>query len=171
MLDTHSGGLGLIVPLDGNRLPNTSKYNANVSLSQTIDIGRGALSSFDWTINLTYRSDYYLTAFNSRGFGLDANGRVIEIPLRDMPFNNGSNPAAGGGPANGLAMRDDVDGFVTVNVSAGLNFGSDNQFRIDGFVSNLTDEVYSGKGFVNNATNIRYLNTPRMYGVRFSSQF
>ena len=69
------------------------------------------------------------------------------------------------------AMRDDVDGFLTVNVSAGLNFGSDNQFRIDGFVSNLTDEVYSGKGFINNATNIRYLNTPRMYGIRFSSQF
>lgn len=171
VLDTRSGGLGLIVPLDGNRLPNTSKYNANVSLSQTIDIGRGALNSFDWTINLTYRSDYYLTAFNSRGFGLDANGKVIEIALKDMPFNNGSNPAAGGGPANGLAMRDDVDGFLTVNVSAGLNFGSDNQFRIDGFVSNLTDEVYSGKGFVNNSTNIRYLNTPRMYGIRFASQF
>lgn len=171
VLDTRSGGAGLIVPLDGNRLPNTSKYNANISLSQTLDVEWGGISSFDWTINATYRSKYYLTAFNNRGFGRDANGNIVEIPLSQMPFNNGSNPAGGGGPAGGLAMRDDVDGFITVNVSAGVNFGDEGQFRIDGFVSNLTDEVYSGKGFINNATNIRYLNTPRMYGIRFSSQF
>ncbi|MFC3550499.1 TonB-dependent receptor [Lysobacter cavernae] len=168
VLDTRSS---LIVPLDGNRLPNTSKYNANVNLSQTIGVNWGAVSSFDWTINLAYRSDYYLTAYNSRGWGEDANGNVIEIPLAQMAFNNGSNPAGAGPAATGLAMNDKVDGYTTLNLSAGLNFGEDERFRMDAFVSNLTDEVYSGKGFVNNSVNIRYLNTPRMYGLRFAAKF
>lgn len=168
VLDTRSS---LIVPLDGNRLPNTSKYNLNLNLSQNMGVDWGPVSSFDWTLSLAYRSDYYLTAYNSRGFGLDANGNVIEIPLSQMSFNNGSNPAGAGPAANGLAMNDKVDGYTTLNLSAGLNFGQDERFRVDAFVSNLTDEAYSGKGFINNSVNIRYLNTPRMFGLRFASKF
>ncbi len=177
VLDTRARGVdaGLIVPLDGNRLPNTSKYNVNLNLSQTVDVSWGSVSSFDWTVNLAYRSEYFLTAYNSRGFKgvYDGGNRVgvVEVPLEQMEFNNGSNPAQIGPAAIGLAMRDTVDGFTTLNVSAGLNFGEEERFRIDGFVSNLTDEVYSGKGFINESVNIRYLNTPRMYGVRFSAKF
>ena len=68
-------------------------------------------------------------------------------------------------------MNDKVDGYTTLNLSAGLNFGQDERFRVDAFVSNLTDEAYSGKGFINNSVNIRYLNTPRMFGLRFASKF
>ncbi|WP_226470123.1 TonB-dependent receptor [Luteimonas panaciterrae] len=180
ILDTRTPGCGcdddgLFVPIDGNRLPFTSKYNVNLNLSQTVDVSWGGIGSFDWTINLSYRSKYYLTAFNGKGFAgvYDTAGNrvgVREIPLEQMKFNN-NNDAFGPTPLNGLAMRDDVDGFTTVNVSAGLNFGQDESMRVDGFISNLTDEVYSGKGFINNSVNIRYLNTPRMYGIRFSAKF
>ena len=137
---------------------------------RTVDVDWGGVQSFDWTINVAYRSKYYLTAYNSEGWGDDGNGNPVRIPLRDMAFNN-NNDAFGPTQLNGLAMRDDVDGFTTVNVSAGLNFGQDESMRVDGFISNLTDEVYSGKGFINNSVNIRYLNTPRMYGIRFSAKF
>ncbi|WP_242112378.1 TonB-dependent receptor [Luteimonas aquatica] len=167
ILDTRSF---LFVPIDGNRLPFTSKYNVNLSLSQVVDVEWGGIRSFDWTVNLAYRSKYYLTAYNSQGWAAGPNGPV-RVPLEQMAFSN--NRDAFGGPEflSGNAMRDDVDGFTTVNVSAGLNFGQEESMRVDAFVSNLTDEVYSGKGFINNSVNIRYLNTPRMYGVRFSAKF
>lgn len=37
--------------------------------------------------------------------------------------------------------------------------------------TNSAEEAYSGKGFVNDSVNIRYLNSPRTYGMRFKAFF
>ncbi|UXI68119.1 TonB-dependent receptor [Tahibacter amnicola] len=171
ILDTRAGGQNLIVPIGGNRLPNTSTHNVNLVLSQIIDVEWGAVHSIDWTMNMLYRSDYYLTAFNNRGFGRDANGQVIEIPLAQMPVNNGSNPAQIGPAANGLALSDRVDAFAVFNLSAGMTMGDDDQFRLSAYIANVTDKAYSGKGFINDSVNLRYLNTPRTYGLQFAAKF
>lgn len=171
ILDTRSGSQNLIVNIDGNRLPNTSEHNLNMTLSQVIPVTWGAVKSVDWSVNMMYRSDYYLSAFNSKGYGTDANGNVIEIPLANMPVNNGSNPAQAGGPANGMFLRDDVGSFAVFNATVGMNFGDFEQFRIDVYGSNLTNEAFSGKGFINDSVNIRYLNTPRTFGLRFTATF
>lgn len=169
ILDTR--GNNLVVPIGGNRLPNTSKHNFNLVLSQTVDLDWGAVRAFDWTVNMLYRSDFYLTAFNNRGFGRDAAGNVIEIPLAQMTVNNGSNPAQAGPPANGLALQDKVDAFSIFNLSAGFTLGANEQFRLSGYISNVTDKAYSGKGFINDSVNLRYLNNPRTYGLQFAAKF
>jgi iron complex outermembrane receptor protein len=73
---------------------------------------------------------------------------------------------AGFPPANGNFMLDVVPSTMVWNFNVGLNMGRDEQFRIEGWWSNFTDETYSGKAFINNSVNIRFLNPPSMYGVR-----
>ena len=91
--------------------------------------------------------------------------------LAQMAVNNGSNPAQVGPAANGLALQDTVDGFTIFNVSAGFTMGSEDQYRLSAYISNLTDKAFSGKGFINDSVNLRYLNTPRTYGVQFAAKF
>lgn len=177
ILDPRSND-NLVVNIDGNRLPNTSTWNANFRLSQTIEINRGWLNSFDWTINVLYRSKYYLTPFNNKGYIRNAQGQIVEVPIAQMPApnNNGAlafepYPDGQGVPANGLFLRDRVPGFFMVNANFGVNFGEDDRFRVDAYAENLTNTAFSTFGFVNSSVNIRYLNAPRMYGVRFRATY
>lgn len=162
----------LIVDVDGNALPNVSEWNLNLRLSQVIDLDWESLQSFDWTISALLRSEYFLTPFNNNGYAVDANGNSFEIPLTDLPAPNNNDALSDvGGAANARFFTDEVDGFYIINVNAGLNFGDDEQFRLDAYVENLTEEAFSGKGFVNSSVNIRYLNSPRIFGVRFKALF
>ncbi len=166
----------LVVNVDGNALPNVSDVTLNLRLSQTIDIESESISSVDWTVNANYRSEYFLTAFNNKGYELDANGNTVVIPLADLPApnNNGAlatEPGAGQGPANANFFSDTVDDVVIVNLNAGINFGDDEQFRLDAYVENVFEEAYSTKAFVNSSVNIRYLNSPRIFGLRFKADF
>lgn len=167
--DPRSGTRG--VNIAGNRLPNTSEWNVNLRLSQEIPLSWNDFNSFDWTVNLLYRSDYFLSPFNNKGYQV-VNGVSQEIPLSQMPAPNNNGRLSGiGGAANPNFYRDDVSGFVIINLNAGVNFGEDDRFRLDGYVENATNEAFSGKGFINNSVNIRYLNSPRMYGVRLRAKF
>ncbi|MEJ2533206.1 MAG: TonB-dependent receptor [Halioglobus sp.] len=161
-----------VINVKGNELPNVSEWNINLRLSQYIDINWRDLRSFDWTISTLYRSDYYLTPYNNKGYVLDENGRTRTIPLIDMPPPGNNDALSGvGGPANSRFYYDKVDGFWIINVNAGFNFGDDERYRVDAYVENLTEEAFSTKGFINNSVNIRYLNSPRIYGVRFRARF
>ncbi|MBL4826610.1 MAG: TonB-dependent receptor [Spongiibacteraceae bacterium] len=160
-----------IISVDGNSLPNVSDTTMNLRVSQTIDSPWEIVDSLDWTLNAIYRSEYFLTAYNNKGYELDANGNTVEIPLSDMPVpNNNGNLSGAGGDANAKFYSDNVDGYWLVNLNAGLNFG-DGDYRLDFYVENLTEEAASTKAFVNNSVNIRYLNSPRMYGMRFKAYF
>ncbi len=160
-----------IISVDGNDLPNVSDTTFNLRLSQTIDSPWKEVDTFDWTINAIYRSDYYLTAYNNKGYELDGNGNTVTIPLADMPApNNNGNLSGVGGAANPNFYSDEVDGYWLVNVNAGMNFGG-GTYRLDFYVENATEEAASTKGFINNSVNIRYLNSPRIYGMRFRAYF
>jgi iron complex outermembrane receptor protein len=152
----------VVVDLGGNQLPNTSKWNVLLSLSQVLPLDFGSL---DWTVSTTYRSKFYLSPYNSKGYDSDGN----EIPLEDMAGvvnNHWLIMGAGFPPANGNFMLDVVPSTMVWNFNVGLNMGREEQFRIEGWWSNFTDETYSGKAFINNSVNIRFLNPPSMYGVR-----
>ncbi|GAB3113035.1 TonB-dependent receptor [Aestuariicella hydrocarbonica] len=157
-----------LVNVEGNQLPNTSKYNLTLTLAQALDVDWGIISGVDWSVSMTYRSKFYLTPFNDTGY--DANGN--EIPLRDMAANtNWLITGAGYEEANGEFLSDDVPATTIWNLNAGMNFGDEGKYRLEGWVSNLTEETYSGKGFINSDVNIRFLNPPRMGGVRFIAHF
>ena len=133
-----------------------------LSLSQNIGLSFGSL---DWTVGMTYRSKFYLSPFNSIGY--DADGNVI--PLEDMAINNHwLITGAGFPPANGNFMLDSVPSTVVWNFNIGLNMGRDEQWRVEGWWSNFSNETYSGKAFINDSVNIRFLNPPRMWGIRAS---
>jgi len=148
------------VDLAGNMLPNTSKWNVMLALSQNLDFDHG---SMDWTVSATYRSEFYLSPFNSRGYDTDNN----PAPLSELLVNNHwLITGAGFEPANGNFMSDYVGETLVWNLNVGFNVGADERFRVEGWWSNFTDETYSGKAFINDSVNIRFLNPPRMWGVR-----
>ncbi len=146
-----------VVSVDGNELQNVSRWNINARLSQTIPIEYEFLNSFDWTVNLLYRSEYFLSVFNNNASG-------------EAPNVNGALGDVGGIPGPGF-FSDVVDDVIILNANVGLNFGEDDRFRLDGYVENATREAFSTKGFINSSVNIRYLNAPRIYGVRLRAEF
>jgi len=167
VVDTRQPG-GVIVDLGGNELPNTSRHNLNLVLSQTIDVAFGLLQSVDWTLSMNHRSRFYLTPYNDTGY--DTNGN--EIPMAQMAVNNHwLITGAGFEGANGNFMSDDVGDVTLWNFNAGMNLGEREQYRLEGWISNITEETYSTKAFINDSVNIRFLNPPRTYGVRFKASF
>ena len=161
VVDTRQPG-AVEVDLGGGPLPNTSKWNAMLSLSQNVGLNFGSL---DWTISTTYRSKFYLSPYNNKGYDTEGN----PIPLVDMGgIINTSWLITGAGfpAANGNFLSDVVPSTMVWNFNVGLNMGRDEQFRVEGWWSNFTDETYSGKAFINNSVNIRFLNPPSMWGLR-----
>ncbi len=68
------------ISIDGNELQNVSKWNVNLRLSQDIPFSAGAIESVDWTVNVLYRSRFFLTPFNSKGYRRNEDGTTTEIP-------------------------------------------------------------------------------------------
>lgn len=156
------------VDLAGNRLENTSKWNLFLSLSQTFLLDSSWVNSLDWQLSMLYRSRFFLTPFNNKGYDETNN----PIPLREMLVNNNSLITdAGFSPANGNFMSDEVPGVTIWNASLGFNLGEEDALRVEFWGSNLTDETYSTKGFINPSVNIRFLNVPRMVGARLRVRF
>ena len=121
---------------------------------------------------MLYRSEYFLNPQNEIAFVVDgATGELVPTPLENLTPNNFGPIVDTNGPDNGLAFSSRVDDFVVLNIVAGINFGEDNRFRLDGYVENFTNEAFSGRGFINNTVNIRFLNEPRQYGARLRARF
>lgn len=144
----------------GNRLENTSKWNINMRLSQNYQLDGDIVKSFDWTISTLFRSSFFLTQFNNE----------FPDPDRFVPNNNGALSGIGG-PAGIGFFQDTVDSFWLVNFNAGINMGDDEQHRLDFYMENVFEQAFTPKGFINGSVNIRYLNSPRIYGVRFRTRF
>ncbi|MEL7447938.1 MAG: TonB-dependent receptor [Pseudomonadota bacterium] len=174
----------IIVNVDGNALPNVSEWNLNLRVSQFIPISKGYISSVDWTVNMLYRSEFFLSPFNNKLYYAGDDGSQIEVPIPELagipidqldpaiplPNNNGD-LASVGGESGPLFFSDVVDSFAIFNFTAGMNFGDDEEFRMDLFVENVFEQAISTKAFVNSSVNIRYLNAPRIYGLRFRARF
>lgn len=149
------------VDLGGGPLQNTSTWNVILSLREELFVDWGLLKSIDATLNYTFRSEFFLTPFGGRGFDFNGN----EIPLEDVTRPSSFSDQ------NGNFLSDRVPATHVLNLNLGFNLGEETPVRIEGFVSNLTNETFPGKGFVNAFVNIRYLNVPRTFGTRITGTF
>ncbi len=128
--------------IEGNRLIRTPEVQINGSISKAITTDYG---QFDGIVSFGYRSSQRQTIFN----GID--------------FNNPDNPEA--------RLDDLVDGYITIDAGVGFTYGSEDKYRIEGYVSNLTNAQESQAIIITQFDNTRFFNTPRLYGVRARAKF
>ncbi|MEM0929163.1 MAG: TonB-dependent receptor [Pseudomonadota bacterium] len=159
-------------PLEGNQLQNTSKWNLNFRAFQEVEVNHDHINSFDWTLNLSYRTEFFLNPQNEEAFVVNGTtGEIEAVPLADLQPNNFGPIVDANGPDDGNAFASRVDDVFVLNAVVGVNFGEDDRFRLDGYVENATNQAFSGRGFINNTVNIRFLNEPRQYGARLRVKF
>lgn len=128
--------------IEGNRLIRTPEVQFNGSISKVFRTDYG---SFDGIASFGYRSSQNQTIFN----GID--------------FENPDSPAA--------RLDDRVDGYVTIDLGVGYSHGFDDRWRIEGYVSNLTNAQEPQAIIITQFDNTRFFNTPRLYGFRVRAKF
>ena len=128
--------------IEGNRLIRTPKIQLNTSLSKAVFTDIG---QFDAVVSVGYRSSQNQTIFN----GVD--------------YANPENPA--------MRLDDRTRGYVTIDLGAGYSPGGDDRWRIEGYVSNLTNNQEPAAIIITQFDNTRFFNTPRLYGVRVRAKF
>lgn len=160
--DGRQGSTPPNINVAGNKLLNSSDVTAVIDFGQELDVDWGEI---DWTLTASYRSSFHATPFENRGYDNDGN----EIPLADMATCCGSSDASAFG--DGRFYNDKVDATLIWNFTAGTTFGDEEQYRLEAYVQNLTEEAYAQKQIINHYVNIAFLNTPRTAGVRFSADF
>jgi iron complex outermembrane receptor protein len=150
-------GSTLQVDLSGNELPRTPPLTLNARLRQEIDLATGTL---DWVASATYKSSHFLTAFNG-GPGQDGARQVTAVDANGV--------ATAYGPEL-LRLYDEVDSYTHIDLGVGYTHGGGN-FRIEGFVNNLTDEAHATQAVIDGGTQEFAFNPPRVYGVRMRVSF
>jgi iron complex outermembrane recepter protein len=139
------GGLpAALIDVSGNTLPQASKFSFTARLQHRVALGSG---SFDWQVVASYRSKYYLDHFNDddvRFAKPDGTTQVLSAK------------------AAGYASQQ--KGYTTVNLGAGYEFG--NGMRLEGWVTNATNEQASQKRILGGSFDVRFLNEARTFGLR-----
>lgn len=128
--------------IEGNRLIRTPEIQFNGSVSKVWDVASG---NVDGIVSFGYRSSQHMTIFNG------------------MDFNNPNNPA--------LRLNDRVDGYWTIDAGAGYSHGEDGKWRLEGYVSNLTNQEVEQAIIITQFDNTRFFSTPRTYGARLRVKF
>ena len=128
--------------IEGNRLIRTPKWQFNGSVSKAFDVTSG---SFDGIVSVGYRSSQHMTLFNGRD------------------YNNPDNPD--------LRLDDKVDGYWTVDAGAGYSHGDDGKWRLEAYVSNLTNQQKEQAIIITQFDNTRFFSRPRTYGARLRVRF
>lgn len=123
----------------GKHLPKAPVLSVSYGIEQVIPTEVGY---FDWMLRATTKTKQYMLPFN--GEGVDTLGNV--------------NPA----------FSDVVPSYTKVDAAIGYAPIS-GAFRLDGFVSNATDVAYMTAIINNPGLNLRFFNTPRQYGLRFTA--
>jgi len=147
----------LLVDLGGNELPRTPPITLNVRLGQDFEVGTG---SMDWTVSATYKSSYFLTAFNG-GSGEQGARTVTAVD---------ANGIASGYGTDLRRLHDEVHGYVHLDLGLGYTHG-DGNVRVEGFVNNVTDEAHATQAVIDRTTQEFVFNPPRTYGVRMRVSF
>jgi iron complex outermembrane recepter protein len=127
------------VDLAGNYLPKAPVLSITYGIEQVIPTQVGY---FDWMVRATTKTKQYMLPFN--GEGTDTQGNVNPSFSDVVPANTRVDAAIGYAPESGA-------------------------FRVDGFVSNLTDQANMTAIINDPGLNLRFFNTPRQYGIRLTS--
>lgn len=123
--------------IEGNRLIKTPEWQFNGSVSKAINIDSG---TFDGVVSVGYRSSQHMTIFN----GID--------------YNNPEDPD--------LRLNDTVEGYWTVDAGLGYSHGTEGKWRLEGYVSNLTNQQREQAIIITQFDNTRFFSRPRTYGAR-----
>jgi len=123
--------------IEGNRLIKTPEWQFNGSVSKALNVDSG---TFDGVVSLGYRSSQHMTIFN----GID--------------FENPNNP--------NLRLNDTVEGYWTVDAGLGYSHGDEGKWRLEGYVSNLTNQQREQAIIITQFDNTRFFSRPRTYGAR-----
>ena len=150
-------GSTLQVDLGGNELPRTPPLTVNLRLGQDLTLATGTL---DWVVSATYKSSYFLTAFNG-GPGEDGAREVTAVDANGVATEFG---------AELLRLFDEADSYAHLDLGVGYTHG-DGNVRIEGFVNNVTDEAHQTQAVIDNTTQEFTFNPPRAYGVRVRVNF
>jgi len=128
--------------IEGNRLIRTPEFQFNGSISKVWDVPTG---NVDGIVSFGYRSSQFMTIFNSIDFNPDD-----DVSLR---------------------LNDRVDGYWTIDAGAGYSNGEDGKWRLEGYVSNLTNQEVEQAIIITQFDNTRFFSTPRTYGARLRVKF
>ncbi len=128
--------------IEGNRLVRTPEWQLNGSISKAVDVPSG---SVDGIISAGYRSSQFMTIFNSIDFNLED-----DVSAR---------------------LDDTVDGYFTLDAGLGYSHGSDDKWRIEAYVNNLTGIEREQAIIITQFDNTRFFSPPRTYGVRLRAKF
>jgi len=123
--------------IEGNRLIRTPKWQLNSSISKAMTLDSGSL---DGVLSVGYRSSQFMTLFN----GID--------------YSNPNNPE--------LRLNDKVDGYWTFDAGMGYSHGDDGKWRIEGYISNITNQQKEQAIIITQFDNTRFFSRPRTYGAR-----
>lgn len=126
----------------GKRLPRTPEIQFNAALSKSWYVSSGRL---DWVTSVGYRDDQFMTIFNGEDFRQPENPR--------------------------LRLDDVVEGYWTTDMGLSYAHGDGNQWTVEGYVSNLTDEQNEAAIIITEFDNTRFFQRPRTYGLRFRLRF
>lgn len=128
--------------ISGNRLIRTPEIQFNGSIGKAWDLGKG---SFDGIVSVGYRSKQHLTIFN----GIDYN---LEDDVSDR-------------------LNDEVESYWTIDAGAGYTFDEAGKYRLEGYVSNLTDKQEEEAIIITQFDNTRFFRRPRTYGMRLRVKY
>ncbi|MBB6095433.1 iron complex outermembrane receptor protein [Povalibacter uvarum] len=147
----------LQVDLGGNELPRTPPWTLNLRFGQEFPLGSGTM---DWVASGTYKSSYFLTAFNG-GSGRDGAKEVTTVDAAGVATGYG---------ADLLRLYDEVDGYVHLDLGVGYTTGEGN-VRVEAFLNNATDEAHASQATIDGGTQEFVFNPPRTYGARIRVSF
>lgn len=153
----NPAGGDLFVDLGGNELPRTPPLTLNLRLSQDIELATGTL---DWIASATYRTSYFLTAFNG-GPGQEGARTVTTVTPDGV---------ASGFGAEEIRLFDEVDSYVHLDFGVGYEHGPGN-LRVEAFINNVTDEAHATQSVFDATTQEFVFNPPRTYGLRMRVNF
>ena len=132
---------GIDRDIDGNELARAPKTQLKLDVSQAINTQVG---QFDWIVSAGYRSSYYSTIFNNDDFG-DASQT--------------------------LRLSGEMGDYTTIDLGLGFTPASADNLRVEGYISNLTDEHEAVVALITGTDHTRFFNGPRTAGVRVRAKF
>lgn len=129
--------------IDGHELPRTPDIQAKVNLSKSHSLEQGV---FDWILSAGYKGEYYSTIFNSKLYG------ATDSFTRER-------------------LNGTMGDFWTIDVGFGFEPAALPNVKVEGFISNLTDEHEGSVALITQDSHTRFFNSPRNAGLRVRAKF
>ncbi len=129
--------------IDGHELPRTPDIQAKINLSKSHALELGV---FDWIVSAGYKGEYYSTIFNSELYG------ATDAFTRER-------------------LNGTMGDFWTLDVGFGFEPAGLDNFKLEGFISNITDEHEGAVALITQDSHTRFFNSPRSAGLRVRAKF